>query len=87
MRALTIRTASTTGEVTLSVTDGGGPVAESVLERMFEPFYTTKAEGLGMGLSISKSILEGLRGRIWAARNPGGGLTMHVSVPKGEGAT
>jgi signal transduction histidine kinase len=81
-RALAIRTASTTGEVTLSVTDGGGPVDESLLERMFEPFYTTKAEGLGMGLSISKSIVEGLRGRIWAIRNLDGGLTMHVSVPR-----
>ena len=81
-RALSIRTASTTDEVTLSVTDGGGPVDESLLERMFEPFYTTKAEGLGMGLPISKSIVESLRGRIWATRNPGGGLTMHVSVPR-----
>jgi PAS domain S-box-containing protein len=81
-RALTIRTAWTTGEVTLSVTDAGGPVEESLVERMFEPFYTTKAEGLGMGLSISKSIVESLRGRIWPTRNPGGGLTMHVSVPR-----
>ena len=81
-RVLTIRTASMTGEVTLSVSDAGGPVDESLLERMFEPFYTTKTEGLGMGLSISKSIVEALRGRIWATRNPAGGLTMQVSVPR-----
>jgi signal transduction histidine kinase len=64
------------------VTDGGPTVPESLVERMFEPFYTTKADGLGMGLPISKSIVDGHRGRMWATRNPGGGLTMSVSLPR-----
>ena len=63
--------------------DTGPPVEESRLERMFEPFYTTKPNGLGMGLSISKTIVvEGHRGRIRAGRNPGGGLTVVVALPR-----
>jgi len=81
-RELTIRTTAGIEEVTVSVTDGGPPVPDSLLERMFEPFYTTKSEGLGMGLPISKSIVEAHRGRIWGSRNPGGGLTMCVSLPR-----
>ena len=49
---------------------------------MFEPFYTTKAEGLGMGLPISKSIVDGHGGRIQATRNQGRGLTVSVSIPR-----
>jgi len=81
-RELTIRTTAGIEEVTVSVSDGGPPVPDSLLERMFEPFYTTKSEGLGMGLPISKSIVEAHRGRIWGSRNPGGGLTMFVSLPR-----
>jgi signal transduction histidine kinase len=82
-KELIIRTESGTGEVNLSVTDSGPPVDDLLLERMFEPFYTTKPTGLGMGLSISKSIiLDGHRGRIWPTRNPGGGLTLHVALPR-----
>jgi C4-dicarboxylate-specific signal transduction histidine kinase len=79
---LVIHTATETGEVTLSVKDCGPPVDGSVLERMFEPFYTTKANGLGMGLSISRSIIARHHGRIWATRNRGGGLTVNVSIPR-----
>jgi PAS domain S-box-containing protein len=79
-RALTIRTAAGSGEVTLSVTDTGPPIKHSLLERMFEPFYTTKAGGLGMGLAISKSILDAHHGRIWATRNVDRGVTMHVAI-------
>ena len=64
------------------MTDSGPPVPQTLLERMFEPFYTTKAEGLGMGLPISKSIVDAHRGRMWATRNPGGGLTVSVSLPR-----
>jgi C4-dicarboxylate-specific signal transduction histidine kinase len=81
-RELTIRTTPGNEDVTFSVTDSGPPVPQSLLERMFEPFYTTKAEGLGMGLPISKSIVEAHRGRLWATRNPGGGLTVSVSLPR-----
>jgi signal transduction histidine kinase len=81
-RELTIRTACDADHVVLTVTDAGPPADEALLERMFEPFYTTKANGLGMGLPISRSILDAHRGRIWATRNPDRGLTMHVAVPR-----
>ena len=81
-RELTLRTTADDAEVAFSVTDSGPPVEESFLGRMFEPFYTTKPNGLGMGLSISKSIIDGHRGRIWPVSNPGGGLTMHVALPR-----
>jgi signal transduction histidine kinase len=84
-RHLKIQTLSSTDAVTLSVTDTGPGIEESVLSRMFDPFFTTKPDGLGMGLSISKSIVDAHRGRIRADRNPargGGGLTVHVTVPR-----
>jgi len=81
-RTLTISTAPDTEVVTLSVADTGAPVDPLVLRRMFEPFYTTKPTGLGMGLAISKSIVDNHRGRLWAMPNPLGGLTMHVSLPR-----
>jgi hypothetical protein len=48
---------------------------------MFDPFYTTKTDGLGMGLPISYTIIEAHGGRLWAARNPDGGLTVQFTLP------
>jgi signal transduction histidine kinase len=82
-RELTIRTAAGSAEVTLTISDAGPPADAVLLERMFEPFYTTKTNGLGMGLAISRSILEAHHGRIWAVRNPGGrGISVHVAIPR-----
>jgi signal transduction histidine kinase len=82
-RELMIRTAAGSGEVTLTIVDAGPPADAALLEKMFEPFYTTKANGLGMGLAISRSILDAHRGRIWAVANPGGrGISMHVAIPR-----
>jgi signal transduction histidine kinase len=81
-RTLHIRTTSRHGEVIVSVVDSGPPIADAVLDKMFDPFYTTKASGLGMGLSISNSILESHHGRIWAGRNAGDGLTVQFAIPK-----
>jgi C4-dicarboxylate-specific signal transduction histidine kinase len=82
-RELMIRTAAVSGEVTLSISDSGPPADEAKFKKMFEPFYTTKPGGLGMGLSISKSILDAHRGRIWADRNPSGrGITMNIAIPR-----
>ncbi len=50
----------------IQVTDAGGGIAESVTQRMFEPFFSTKADGMGMGLNICRSIIESHHGRLWA---------------------
>ena len=52
------------------------------MTRVFEPFYTTKSGGMGMGLSISRSILQSHGGRLWASANDGAGTGFHFSVPK-----
>jgi signal transduction histidine kinase len=54
---------------------------------MFETFFTTKAEGLGMGLSISRTIIEEHGGRLWAGPRPGGGAIFHVSLPGADPVT
>jgi C4-dicarboxylate-specific signal transduction histidine kinase len=82
-RTLTINTLTDAhGDVTLTVADAGPPIDPLVLRRMFEPFYTTKASGLGMGLSISRSIIEAHGGRMLAYTNPGGGVIMSVCLPR-----
>ena len=70
------------GYVAITVADTGIGAREEDLERMFEHFVTTKAHGLGMGLAISRRIIEAHRGLIWATRNTeGAGLTLHVKLP------
>jgi signal transduction histidine kinase len=69
------------GAVEVVVRDNGSGAPDEVLEQMFERFTTTKADGLGMGLAISRSIVEAHGGRIWATRNEGRGLSLHVKIP------
>ena len=74
------------GAVEVCVRDTGVGVKEDDLERIFKPFVTTKASGLGMGLSISRSIVEAHGGTIRAERNPSRGLSVHVQLPSGAGS-
>ena len=67
--------------VVISVKDSGVGIGEENLDQSFEAFYTTKKEGLGMGLSISKSIVEDHGGRLWITKNPDRGVTASFSVP------
>lgn len=65
----------------LSVEDAGTGIAASEMNRLFEAFYTTKSDGMGMGLSVSRSIIERHHGRLWAEPNVGPGTTFIFSIP------
>jgi PAS domain S-box-containing protein len=81
-RTLLIRTESEEGDrVRLSVKDAGVGFEPQAADRLFEAFYTTKNEGMGIGLSISRSIIEAHKGRLWATENDGPGATFSFSVP------
>jgi two-component system sensor kinase FixL len=67
--------------VDITVRDNGPGVNDVTLERIFEPFVTTKSGGLGMGLSISRSIIQAHGGRMWATPSAPHGLTVHVELP------
>jgi two-component system sensor histidine kinase DctS len=84
-----IRVATEAGPhgVTVSISDRGCGIAPEVREQLFQPFFTTKAEGMGMGLNICRSILELHHGRVWAEPNPGGGTVFSFSLPKDGAAT
>jgi PAS domain S-box-containing protein len=69
------------GAVELTVEDSGKGIAESDLARVFEPFFTTKPEGLGMGLSISQSIVQAHGGRLWAENGREGGAVLRCVLP------
>ena len=68
-------------DVSLAVRDSGLGIDAAQLERMFTPFYTTKPDGMGMGLSISRTIVEAHGGRLWASQNEGPGATVQFSIP------
>ena len=69
------------GEVLVSVSDSGPGITSESLGRLFDPFYTTKPDGMGMGLSICRSIVEGHGGRIWATANDPQGAAFHFTLP------
>jgi signal transduction histidine kinase len=72
------------GFVEVAVSDSGPGIPEEVLGRLFEPFYTTKKEGLGMGLSIARTIVEMHGGRIEAVNREEGGATLRFLLPTAE---
>jgi len=87
-RELTIRSGRhDTDWVFLAVADSGIGITDADAERMFTPFFTTKSSGLGMGLSICRSIMEAHEGRLSASRNEGGGATFQLVLPVHQGDT
>ena len=81
-RRLLIRTERDEGEhVRLTVQDVGGGLDPAGMDRLFDPFYTTKNDGMGIGLSVSRAIIERHRGRLWAVANEGPGATFAFSIP------
>jgi PAS domain S-box-containing protein len=69
------------GMVRVAVGDHGTGLRAENLDQIFQPFYTTKRDGLGMGLSISRSIIDAHGGRLWAEKNPDQGATFYFTVP------
>jgi len=87
-RRILVRTArSSGGEIVTSVEDTGPGVDPRHAERLFAPFFTTKPQGIGMGLSISRSIIEAHGGRLWAVKNQPRGAAFHFSLPPGTGVS
>jgi PAS domain S-box-containing protein len=81
-RLLTISTErESQGHVRLTVRDTGRGLDPGTIDRLFEPFYTTKSEGMGLGLSVSRSIIERHEGRLWATPNDGPGAVFSFSIP------
>jgi C4-dicarboxylate-specific signal transduction histidine kinase len=80
-RRLVVRTRQEERHIEVLVQDGGCGIAPDAVTRIFEPFYTTKAQGMGMGLSIARSIVEAHGGSISAENNPGGGATLRLRIP------
>jgi C4-dicarboxylate-specific signal transduction histidine kinase len=80
-RVAVIRTAPDGNGVRLSVEDVGVGFAGENAERLFQAFYSTKSSGMGIGLSVSRSIIESHNGRLWGEVNPGPGATFSFSIP------
>jgi two-component system sensor kinase FixL len=70
--------------IEIEVADSGPGLAPAVADRLFQPFVTTKPGGLGIGLSICRSIVDAHGGKLWARDNPGGGMIFHVRLPTAE---
>jgi signal transduction histidine kinase len=80
-RRLTIGTETVGGDVRLTVQDSGIGFSPETADRLFESFYTTKEDGMGIGLSVSRSIIQAHNGQLWATPNDGPGVTFAFSIP------
>ena len=80
-RIISIRTSRADKFAELSVSDRGLGIPEDKLKEVFEPFFTSKSEGMGMGLSIARTIVEAHNGQIWAANRDNGGATFRMRLP------
>jgi signal transduction histidine kinase len=87
-RDLLIKTELDEGElVRFIATDVGVGFAAEAAAKLFDAFYTTKGEGMGIGLSVSRSIVDAHHGRLWASANRGPGATFAFSIPRSQPGT
>ncbi|MDX2170818.1 MAG: ATP-binding protein [Deltaproteobacteria bacterium] len=84
-REVVIATTALGDAVEVAISDTGTGLAPAVRDRLFTPFLTTKTRGLGLGLAISRSIVESHGGRLWASPRPGAGMTFRFSIPRSDG--
>src|SRR5262249_24345077 len=80
-RRLSLVVVKEANHVRFSVRDSGTGIPPHLIDHLFEPFVTTKKEGLGLGLSISRTIVAAHGGRMWAENNADGGATLHCLFP------
>jgi two-component system, LuxR family, sensor kinase FixL len=84
-RRLLIASQWENGAVRVSVSDSGSGIPGEKMEQVFERFFTTKKEGMGLGLSVCRTIINAHHGKIWATNNAGCGATFHISLPVVDG--
>ena len=70
--------------VEVIVADSGPGLASEIAEQLFQPFLTTKSSGMGLGLSICRTIIEAHGGKIWTEESPLGGVAFHFTLPEAE---
>jgi signal transduction histidine kinase len=78
---LTVKSELQDAQLQFSISDTGVGLPTEKMEQIFSAFFTTKPQGSGMGLSISRSIVESHGGQLWASANSGGGATFHFTLP------
>jgi C4-dicarboxylate-specific signal transduction histidine kinase len=86
-RELCIKSRMQNDEILVSVHDSGIGVSPDLMPRLFEPFFTTRSQGIGMGLPISRSIVESHGGRLWAESTLNQGSIFHFTLPAGDGSS
>ena len=80
-RRISIATERVKNSAEVSISDTGPGIPPDTLKEVFAPFFSTKKEGMGMGLSIARTIIETHGGQIWAENVPGGGAVFHIRLP------
>ena len=83
-RTIVVAIASAEDRIKVEVRDRGSGITAEELPKLFDSFYSTKHAGMGLGLSIARTIVDAHRGRIWAQSQPGDGAVFHIAFPAME---
>jgi len=81
VRQLTVAASAQARDLLVTIRDTGTGVTPEIEAKLFQPFVTTKPEGMGIGLSVCRTIIEGHNGRLWMEQNPGGGSVFRFTLP------